>query len=162
MNKKVSVLLLEKLPGIGNAGDIVEVSEGYARNLLFPQGKAALATSEKQKSHQAQQKRDRQKAEEQLHVVQQRAESLTGSELTLTVRVKEGDEIYGSISAAHIAKELSKQTTYSIKAKDIALAEPLKRLGSYDIEVHLSAEIVAPIKVTVVAAREEAEPHEKA
>ncbi len=151
------VLLLETIENLGQAGDIVDVSEGYARNFLFPQGKAVLATQTAQQHVQRRQKQDRQKAEEQLQVLQQQAEALAGSELTMTARVKEGDEIYGSITTSHIAKQLSAQAAHPFKAKDIELLQPVKHLGSYNVTVRLSADVETSIKVTVIAATKERE-----
>lgn len=151
MSKKVSVLLLEDVASLGNAGDIVKVSEGYARNALFPEGKAALATETVKHAQQTRQARDDAEKKEELEQTQAVADKLEGTELALTARVKEGEEIFGSITAAHIAKELSQQANLSLKPKDVALAKPLTRLGSQPVTVHLSPEVDAKIQVTITA-----------
>ena len=149
MSKKVSVLLLEDVASLGSAGDIVKVSEGYARNALFPDGKAALATEAVRHEQQSRQVRQEAEKTADLEKLQAVADRLEGTELTLTARLKEGEDIFGSITAAQIAKELSQQANLSLKPKDIALAKPLTRLGSLPVTVHLSPEVEAKIQVTV-------------
>ena len=150
MSKKVKIILLENVANIGRAGDIVMVSEGYARNMLIPQTKAALATS--QNEHTLQQKNDaRQKTSEaQLAALQSQAESLMSTELTLMARLKDGQEIFGQIKAAQIIKALNQQAHLKLSAKAIDLPAPIKTLGTFDVTVTLSPEVETVIKVTVV------------
>lgn len=150
MSKKVQVLLLETIPGIGTAGSITSVAEGYARNFLFPQGKAALAIEKIVQHSKQQESKNRAAAEQRLRVLQDEAEALQGSELTIKARIREGDELYGGITAARIAQELSVQAKRAFKAKDIAVPRSIKHLGSYDVTVHVSKEVDTNIKVTVV------------
>lgn len=152
MSKNVRILLLENVENLGKAGDIVTVAEGYARNALFPQGKAALATEQEERSMQTRKKQDERNAEESLAALQEKASQLSGSELSIPARVKEGEgeEIYGSITAAHIARELNRQAHYKVTAADVVIAAPIKSLGTYDCEVRLSSEVSAPIKVAVI------------
>ena len=150
MAKKIRVILLEDVETVGRAGDIVAVAEGYARNFLFNEGRAALADhktltrNEVKKQHEA---AARAAATEQLQV---RAEQLEGTELTIVARVKEGDDIFGTISTKIIAAELKKQANIVVKPKDIALSEPLKKLGSVEVTVSLSPEIDTHLRITIV------------
>lgn len=146
---KIQVILLEDIASLGRAGDIVSVSEGYARNLLFPTGKAALATEQVQKEQQAKKRKVAAEKQEQLEEAQQLAETLEKSELVLSARVKDGDEIFGHINATLIVKELNKQGHLSFKAKDIVLPKPISKLGSYDVTVRLATDVEATIKVIV-------------
>lgn len=153
MAKKIDVILLEDVDGVGNAGDIVSVSEGYARNSLFGEGKAALADATAKTAAEKKAAKVKQVEDKQLQEAQELASTLEGTELSLSAKVKEGEgsELYGSITAATIAKELSSQTDLTIKAKDIGLPEPITATGSYDVAVQLADEIEATIKVLVVA-----------
>ena len=150
MSKKNQVILLEDVTPLGLAGQIVTVAEGYARNFLFPQGKAALATAQ---AVTAAKEKDNQKkavAEKQLSELQTRAEALQSTELTVPAKVKDGDEIYGSINATHIAKQLSQQSGHPFKTKDIGLVKPLTTLGSHQITVSLSPEVETTIHINVI------------
>lgn len=151
MSKKIQVILLEDVSPLGLAGQIVTVAEGYARNFLFLQGKAALATAQ---AVTAAKEKDNQKkavAQKQLSELQARAEALQGTELTMPAKVKDGDEIYGSINATHIAKQLSQQSDHPFKAKDISLVKPLTTLGSHQITVSLSPEVETTIHINVIS-----------
>jgi large subunit ribosomal protein L9 len=150
MSKTIQVILLEDIPSLGGAGDIVQVSEGYARNALFPQSKAALATATARQAKAEQTRRQAEAAAAFSDELKNKAEVLAGSELTLRARVKEGDEIFGSITARDIATALTKQTSLAFKPKQIKLTEPITRLGSYDLEVSLSSDISTTIRLTVL------------
>lgn len=151
MSHKVSVLLLENVPEVGSAGEIVTVSEGYARNFLFPEGKAALATDALTKNKEQLDAKRQREHEARLAQVQQLAETLNVTEVTLTARVKDGDEIYGSIQAKHIAEELHNKAKLAVKPKDIELPVPLTRLGTTPVVIHLSPDVSATVHVTIVA-----------
>lgn len=152
MKKNISVVLLEDISSLGKAGDIVEVAEGHARNFLFPEGKAALATPEMRQQHAARAQQQAAVDATKLAEVQQKAESLTGTELTLTAQIKEGTEIFGKITAKDIAKELNSQAQLTLKAKDIKLKQAITDIGSHDVEITLSDDVATTIRVTVVAA----------
>lgn len=149
MSKAIRVILLENIDSLGKSGEVVSVSEGYARNFLFPQGKAALATEPVERGVAQQRSREKAAADQVLAGWQQKAESLTGTELALTARRKEGDEIFGSVTAAQIVKELNKQAGLSLKAKDLDLAKPITKMGSQDVTIYLSSEVETTIRVTV-------------
>lgn len=153
MSDRIKVLLLENVASLGKAGDIVTVNEGYARNFLFPNTQAALATTDvvasKASSDRKKQKEDETKTAE-LH---RQAENLQGTELVLTARVKEGQEIFGSITPKQIIDELKKQAGLTLKPKDIDLKQPLTELGHTDVTVMLSPEVTTTIRVTVIASQ---------
>lgn len=167
MSRKVTVLLLEDIQSLGKAGDIVTVSEGHARNLLFPQGKAALADAKARSRAQAEQAHAVAATAKELEELQALAERLEGTELTLTAKPKKvagpekseadlgaSNEIFGSITAQQIVAELNREASLSLKPKDVKLGKPITHLGSEDVAVRLSPEIETHIRVTIL-------PHEK-
>jgi len=150
MAKNIQVILLENIEDVGQAGDIVTVSEGYARNSLFPAGQAALATEgTKQAQSRTAAQQDKAK-QQQLAAAQEQAAALDGTELTIEARLKEGNDIFGSITATQIAKELNQQAKLTLKAKDVNLAQPIATTGSHSVVVHFSPDAEATIQVTVV------------
>ncbi|MEX2055218.1 MAG: 50S ribosomal protein L9 [Candidatus Andersenbacteria bacterium] len=151
MSKRVQVILLENDPTLGRAGEIVTVSEGYARNFLFPVGKAALATLPSQRAQKEKQQRQAKKEEKTLEELQAKALTLEGTELTIPARVKEAESIFGSISAAKIAQELKRQAKLSVTPKQVVLKKPITELGSVDVVIKLSPAVETAIRVTVVA-----------
>jgi len=150
MSKKLKIILLEDVASVGRAGEIVVVSEGYARNMLIPQTKAALATSQNEQTVQAKRTHAAQTARAQLLALQSQAEGLMGTELLLTARLKDGQEIYGQIKPPQIIKALNQQANLKLTAKAIKLAEPITALGTYDVTIILSPDVETAVKVTVV------------
>ena len=149
MSKNIKIILLEDLAGYGRAGDITEASEGYARNFLFPQGKAALATSQIETKAAERKSQDDQAAKAKLAKYQQKAEELDGIELIIFARLKGNNEIFGKISERDISKALDTQANLTITAKDIIISEPITAVGTHDVTVTLSKDIEANIKVTI-------------
>ena len=145
----VKVILTEEITPLGAMGAVVDVARGYARNYLIPQGKAMeatpgnLATVERAKVKYLQtQATAREKAQAQVA-------HLEGASVTIAQRVAEEDRLYGSVTAAMIAEALQSQG-FDVDKKQVELAEPIKKLGSYDVAVRLAPENQATITVSVV------------
>jgi len=149
---KVGIILLEDDPSLGQAGDIVAVSEGYARNFLFPQGKAALATEQAQARQAKRAATQAQASQAELTQLQQQAANLDSTELFLAAKVKDdSQDLYAAIKAKDIATALNDQAKLDIKPNSIALSEPIQALGTYDVVINLSDDVEAKIKLTVQA-----------
>ncbi len=151
MSKRIKVLLLEDIKSLGQTGEIVTVNEGYARNFLFPQEKAALATDDTIINYQKKGKEEQIVQQKEFEDIKKRAELLADTELTISARVKKDDSIYGKITSSQIAKELTEKTPYKFKAGNIVIDKPVTALGTYDATIKLSSDIETPIKVTVTA-----------
>lgn len=149
MSRRLRVILLENIAELGRAGDIVAVSEGYARNALFPSGRAALANEQHSKQAAHKKQAAEQANEAELHQLQQIASSLDGTELTIPAHLKNDQTIYGTITPAHIAKALRQQTNFNIKAKDIKLVAPITALGSHEARIALGQGIEATLLIVV-------------
>ena len=151
MAKKISVILLEYVPDIGRAGQVVEVSEGFARNKLFPAGSAALASTPAGKKAERDESVKRKKKSEILKAAQGLAERLEGTELIIAAKVKEGEgeELFGSVSAKQISEELANQGNFDIAVKQIHIEEPIKSLGAYKVRLQLVPEVDCELQVTV-------------
>ena len=149
MPKKIKVILLEDITGLGRAGEIVSVSEGFARNSLFTKNQAALATPAAEHESQARESRKSAAAAQRLAEAEDLAAILENVEVALVANVKEGDDIYGKITAAAIAKELNANTKHTFKPKDIMLAKPITKLGEYEIPVNVGENVEANIHLAV-------------
>ncbi len=145
----MKVILLEDVKGSGVKGDIINVSDGYARNYLFPRNLAIEATkanlNELKNRKRAEDKRKEEAAQNAREVV----EKLSG--LTLVIKAKSGEngKLFGSVTNKEIAEELQKQYGLSIDRKKIVLDEPIKQLGEMDLEVKLHPGISGKLKVKV-------------
>ncbi len=145
----MEVILNKDVEKIGKAGTVVQVKEGFARNFLFPRNLAKPATAGSlKKLEQEQQAKSAQlaKAKEELLVVKDRLLKLS---LTISALAQDDQNLYGSISSQDISEAL-KTEGFSIDKNIIDLAEPIKSLGIYEIQVKLHPEITAKLKLWVV------------
>lgn len=145
------VILNKDVKGTGKTGDVVKVSDGYARNMLIPKGLATEATQgnirhlEKQKAIAAEKK-----AEEKAAAKEQ-AEKI--GNLTVTIKTKAGDggKIFGSITSKDIAEGLKSQHGIEVDKKKIQLSSPIKQTGEMSVDIKLYSEVSAELKVKIEA-----------
>lgn len=146
----MKVVLLEDVKGQGKKGDIVDVSDGYARNFLIKKNLAKEANSSA--VNEAKQKREaeeRRKAAEKAEA-QNLAKNLSGKEITLFVKCGDNGKIFGSVTSKEISEELLK-SGFDIDKKKIVLKENIKNEGLYEVEIKIYPEISAKIKLLVQA-----------
>lgn len=157
----MKVMLLQDLPGRGKAGEIREVPKGYAKNFLLPRGLALVATSGVTKEAEA--KLQRQKLAESIdrEKLVGLARQIEGKEIRFKARAGSGERLFGSITAANIAEELSRIVASAIDKKDIEIEQPLRQTGSYTIAVKLASDI-RPQFTVVIEPEEEEKIEEKA
>ena len=143
------VILNRDVKGTGKAGDIVKVSDGYARNMLIPKGYAKEATEgnvrnlEKQKAIAAEKKAE-EKAE-----AQALAEKINERSVTIKTKAGEGGRIFGSITSKDIADALADQHKLTVDKKKIQLDNPIKQTGELIVDIKLYPEVMAKLKATV-------------
>lgn len=147
----MQVVLLKDVAKLGAKGDIVNVTEGYARNFLYPRNLASPASEGKLKeiSNQRQaQAEKKQKQEEEAKALAAKVSELT---VVLKAKVGEGGRLFGAISNKDIADGLKKQHGYDIDKKKIVLKEPIKNLGTHKITIKIHPVAQAEINVQVTA-----------
>jgi large subunit ribosomal protein L9 len=155
----VKLILREDVPSLGDAGDLVSVKPGFARNYLIPQGKAIVATESgiRELEHHKRVVAARVAKElAGLDAVRKRIEGLS-----LQVRARAGEEgkLFGSVTAPQIA-ELLAAAGVEVDRRRIALDEPIKELGEHTVAVKLHREVVAQLRITVSPEESEAAPAE--
>ena len=145
----MKVLLLADVKGQGKKDQIVEVSDGYARNFLFPQKKAvpadAKATSELRSKEQARQY----KISEDRKAASEVAARINGVEIEIKMGHGQDGRLYGSVTAKDIAEELKRAIGVEIDKRKLMLKEAIKAYGKYDVEVKILADITAKFVVYV-------------
>jgi len=145
----MKVILTQNVDRLGKIGDVVTVKEGYARNFLIPNNKAKVACDGNIKMLDALKKK---RAAEEKKVLDE-AEALAGkiSNLSLTISAEAGEEdkLFGSVSNDMVSLALSAEGI-NIDKRDIALDEPIKKLGVYNVSVKVHPEVKATLKVWVV------------
>ena len=145
----MKVILLEDIPRLGKAGEVVEVKRGYGANFLLLQKKAELVSKGKLKEIEVIQEQVRQKAAFQI----KRAEEVRGKiqERPLSVHMKagEGGKLYGAVTGIAVAKAVRQQFGIEIDKRDVTIPEPIKILGTYTINVKLHPQVIADIRIDV-------------
>lgn len=149
----MKVILLQDVKSLGKKGDMVEVSDGYARNFILPK-KVGVEANEVNKNDLKLQKANQEKvAKEQYDAAVALGKEL--EELTVNVSVKagEGGRVFGAVTAKEIAQELSKQHGKDVDKKKIQLADSIKNIGTYEVSVKLHTKVTAKLTVKVDAAK---------
>jgi len=145
------VILNKDVKGTGKAGDVVKVSDGYARNMLIPRGIATEATEGNIRSLEKQKKIAADKKAAEKAQAQEQAAKI--AELAVVIKTKAGDggKIFGSITSKDIAEALEKQHKISVDKKKIQLGNPIKMTGEMTVGIKLYPEVNANLKVVVEA-----------
>lgn len=150
----MQIILLEKIGGLGNLGDIVTVKNGYARNFLIPQGKAKRATEANMKEFEARRAELEAKQAAILADAQARQAKLDGQTITVAQKAGVDGRLFGSVTNADIAEAI-RATGVEVAKANVRLPEgPFKAIGEYEVEIALHSDAVAKIVVAVVASAE--------
>ncbi len=144
------ILLLSDVENLGKAGDVVKVADGYARNYLLPKDLAAPVSQHALRRLEKLRKEREELSRIQKAEAQDKAAKLANASVTIRAKTVDGTRLYGSISAADIVAALEKDTKVSLDKAQLALAEPLKETGTFDIAVKLHADVSTTIKVWIV------------
>jgi large subunit ribosomal protein L9 len=144
------VILLQDVEGLGKAGDLKDVANGYARNFLLPRRLAAGATPALLANHQQQVAAEQRKLEKQAEQNRQQAERLNQISLTFKARVGRQGRLYGSITSQDIAAGLRESEGISIDRRVIDLPNPIRALGTYMVPVKIAQKLEPKITVNVV------------
>jgi large subunit ribosomal protein L9 len=151
--KNVKVILREDLEKLGDAGEIVTVKPGYARNFLLPRGLAYEATASNVRQLEAEKRRTEQRAKRDFLEARRRASQLEGLSLTFHAKAGEESKLFGSITSADIADRVKEQGfDFEIDRRQIELEDPIKALGVYTVAIRLHTEVKPEIKVWVIKA----------
>jgi large subunit ribosomal protein L9 len=144
----MKVILQKDIANLGEAGDIKDVADGYARNYLIPKKLVIVANETSQKAIEHQKKLIKIKKEKRKKQSEKLSETLAGIELRIGAQVGEEEKLFGSVTSIDIAREL-KELGYEIDKRRIHLDEPIKKTGEYDISIKLDEGLNAVIKVYV-------------
>jgi large subunit ribosomal protein L9 len=145
----MKVILKEDISNLGKAGDLVEVSPGYGRNFLIPQGKALEATPHHQKQLEEQKRIILKRKAKDLEAAKSLAEKFEMMTIELSRKVQDEGKLYGSVSSKDLIEKLAEQNIL-LDRKRINLKDPIRSLGDYEVPVKLDAGVMATLKVTIV------------
>ena len=147
----MKVILLDNIKGVGKKDEIINASDGYARNLLFPKKLAVEANNENMSKLKAKKQSEQYKKDVNKENAEKIAKKL--DDITLTIKVKAGEngKIFGGVTSKEISEELKKQYKIDIDKKKIILNENIKNLGSFDISMKLFEGVTGKLKVKVIS-----------
>ena len=146
----MKVILLETIKGVGKKDEIINSSDGYARNFLFPKKLAVEANAENMSKLKAKQDSNAYKKEQEKKQAEKLAETLKGILLKIAVKSGENGKIFGSITAKEIADQLKQQYKIEVDKKKIDLKEPIKTFGSFQVNIKLIDGFIATLKIQTI------------
>ena len=149
----MKVILLEDVKTLGKKGDIVTVSDGYARNMILPKKLGVEATAKNLNDLKLQKANNEKVAKENLEAARSFAGEIEKSQVTLSLKMGEGGRSFGSISTKEISEAAKAQLGFDIDKKKIVLDAPIRAVGTTQVPVKLHPKVTASLKVVVEEAR---------
>ena len=145
----MKVILLEDVKSLGKKGEIVNVSDGYVRNMILPKKLGVEATSKNLNDLKLRKANEEKVAQENLDAAKAFAEELSTKEIILTLKVGEGGRTFGSVSSKEISEAAKKQLNLDIDKKKLQLENPIRNLGVTNVPVRLHPKVTGSLKVWV-------------
>ena len=149
----MKIILLQDVRSLGKAGDIVKVSDGYARNLLFPKKLAKEATEGNIKALKNKQAEEAARQEEKKAEAEAMREELKDKKITLYAKGGDAGRLFGSVTNADIAEAVKNQTGFEIDKKKISIPEPIKTVGEHVADAKLFTDVSVRLNLDVVILR---------
>lgn len=148
----MKVILLEDVKSVGKKGEMLEVSEGYAKNFLLKKKVALEATAENMNNLKLQKKHEEKVAEENFQAAKAFGEEIEQQKVVVKMKAGEGGKAFGSVSSKEIAKAYTEQFGKEIDKKKLVLPDAIKNFGTYEVKVKLHPKVTATLRVQVTEA----------
>ena len=145
----MKVILLQDVKSLGKKGEIVDVSDGYARNMLLPKKLGVEANAKNINDLKLQKANEEKVAKEHLEAAQAFAKEMENDHVVVSIKAGEGGRTFGSVSSKEIATAYKEQCGKEIDKKKIILPEPIKSFGVYEVAVKLHPKVTGTLKVKV-------------
>lgn len=145
----MKVILKQDIKGVGKKGEVINASDGYARNYLLPRELAYEANEGNMAALKEKKESEKFRKDNESQSARELAKKLTGLSVKFDVKAGENGRLFGSITSKDIAEEIKKQHGFDVDKKKLVLDEPIKAAGVYNIEVKVYPEISAKLKVVV-------------
>ena len=145
----MKVILKEDVKSLGKKGQIVEVSDGYARNFILKKGKGVEATSKNLNDLKLQKANEDKIAQENYEAAQELGKKIEAGQIQVSIKTGEGGKAFGSVSSKEIAEEAKSQLGLDIDKKKIQLKETIKTLGTHNVPIKLHPKVTVELKVVV-------------
>lgn len=148
----MKVILLEDVKSVGKKGELVNASDGYAKNFLFPKKLAVEATKSNLNDFELKQKAEAKRKKEELEQEQNMAKELENKTVTVKVKTGENGKLFGSVTNKEVAEEIVKQTGMQIDKKKVSIGDPIKMVGERTAVIKLHPKVSAEITIKIVEA----------
>ena len=148
----MKVILLEDVKSLGKKGQLVDVSDGYARNFILSKKKGIEATAKNMNDLKLQKAHEDKLAAQRLEEAKLFAAEIAKAEVVLELKVGEGGKLFGAVSSKEIAKAIKDQLNLDIDKKKLVLPEPIKTFGTHEVPIKLHKEVTGKLAVKVVEA----------
>ncbi len=145
----MKVILKEDVKSLGKKGEIVEVSDGYARNFILKRNKGVEANAKNLNDLKLKKANDDKLAQEQYEAAQELGAKVEAGKIEVSIKTGEGGKAFGSVSSKEIASEVKSQMDLDIDKKKIVLKEAIKTLGTFKVPVKLHPKVTAELTVNV-------------
>lgn len=146
----MKVVLLQDVKDLGKKGELVNASDGYARNFLFPRKLAVEATAGRLKEIEDKKSSEKNKKEKELKAAKELADRLSKVEISFKSKAGENGKLFGSITSKDVADAIKAQQKIVVDKKKIVLHDAIKTLGTYQVEIKVYPEVSAKINVKVI------------
>ena len=148
----MKVILLADIKGVGKKDEVINSSDGYARNFLFPKKLAVEATKSNLNDFELKQKAEAKRKKEELEQAQNMAKELENKTVTVKVKTGENGKLFGSVTNKEVAEEIVKQTGMEIDKKKVSIGDPIKMVGERTAVIKLHPKVSAEITIKIVEA----------
>ena len=145
----MKVILLQDVKSLGKKGEMVNVSDGYARNYVLPKKLGIEATDKNKNDLKLQQAHEAKLAAQKLQEAKDLAENLAGKQISVSMRAGENGKVFGSVSSKEIAEAAKKQFDLDLDKKKIVLDEPIKTFGVHEVPIKLHPQVAGRLYVVV-------------
>lgn len=146
----MEVILLEDVKNVGKKGEVVKVKDGLGRNVLIKKGQALEATGKNLNDLKLRKANDDKVAAENLEAAKELGKKIEESEITVSIKVGEGNKTFGSVSSKEIAEEVKAQLGFVVDKKKIQLKDVIKSVGEFEVNIKLHPQVTSTLKVKVV------------
>ena len=148
----MKMILLQDVKSVGKKGDLINASEGYAKNFLLPRKLAVEATKSNLNDYELKQKAEAKRKQEELEKAQATAKELEDKVVTIKVKTGGNGKLFGSVTNKEVAEEIVKQTKLDIDKKKVSIGDPINMLGERTAVIKLHPKVTAEVKVKIVEA----------
>ena len=145
----MKIILIQDVKKLGKKGEIVEVSDGYARNYILPQKFGIEADNKNLNDLKLQKRKEEKEAQKLLDEAKELAEKIGAQPVVVKMKAGEGGKVFGSVSAKEIAAAMKKQNALEVDKKKIQLQEPIRSFGFHEVGIKLHPQVTGTLKVKV-------------